>query len=87
MRNDFAPQKLRKQGKIILARNAERPCLSAECGTRNDFAPQKLRKQGKIILVRNAERPCLSAECGMRNAERLHSANAPLTRKIIFLSV
>ena len=29
----------------------------------------------------NAERHCLNAECGTRNAERPHSANAPLTRK------
>ena len=41
-----------------------------------------IRKESNVERgVRSAERPCLSAECGTRNAERPHSANAPLTRK------
>ena len=45
MQNDFAPQKLRKQGKIILVRNAE-------CGVQNDFTTLRFAHKENYIFIR-----------------------------------
>ena len=74
MQNDFIPLTLHSQGNEL---NAECGTTLFECGVRN--YPTTLRFVHKERMI--------SAECGARSTERPHSANAPLTRKIIFLSV
>ena len=66
---------------------------NAECRMQNDLIPLTLHSQGKNDSaergVRNTERLCSAelrkqgklCECRTQNAERLHFANAPLTRK------
>ena len=53
-----------------------------ECGVRNAE-----RGTTSLHYVPFTRKDYISAERGARSTERPHSANAPLTRKIIFLSV